>query len=61
MNGWCIAELGRDITQALAVVYVTGDAGADFEARRVPRGLLFPKPFEWDRLIAALPAVLSPA
>ena len=57
LNGWCVAELGRDITRALAVVYVTGDAGGDFEARAVARGLLFRKPFEWDRLISSLPAL----
>ena len=60
VNGWRIAELGREITKALAVVYVTGAAAKDFKARGVPRGILFPKPLDWDDLIVSLSA-LAPA
>ena len=61
LSGWRVANLGRQISQALAVVYVTGAACGDFQALGVPRSLLFPKPFEWARVIASLPASLTPA
>jgi CheY-like chemotaxis protein len=58
-KGWRVAELGREIAAGMAVIYVTGEAGRDFERLGVPHSLLVSKPFEWDGLVPRLSRLLA--
>lgn len=61
IKGWHIAALGREINAHLPVIYVTGQAVADFPSRGVANSLMEPKPFEWARLLSSLSALIVSA
>jgi DNA-binding response OmpR family regulator len=61
VQGWQIAALARRTHGCLPVIYVTGQAGADFLSMGVPDSILLPKPFEWSRLLTSLSGLIRVA
>ncbi|WP_349539237.1 response regulator [Bradyrhizobium sp. AS23.2] len=55
LNGWDVARRIREKDPNLPVVYMTGDEGAEFwKSQGVPNSVLLEKPFQPERLVAAL-------
>jgi CheY-like chemotaxis protein len=61
LKGWEVAEVGREVTDALPVVYVSGAARFDFQRMSVPRSLMVPKPFTWAHLVTSLSGLMAAA
>jgi CheY-like chemotaxis protein len=53
-NGWDVARRARELNQALAVLYVSGDSAHGWAAHGVPRSLLVQKPFTCAEIVVAL-------
>ena len=58
MQGWSVAEAGREINPDLPVVYVSASDRREFARRGVADSVWIPKPFQWSRVIEALAALL---
>ncbi|WP_371259867.1 response regulator [Bradyrhizobium sp. WSM3983] len=55
LNGWDLARRMREKDPTLPVVYITGSAGAAlWKSQGVPNSVLLEKPFQPERLVAAL-------
>ncbi|MGY0572305.1 response regulator [Bradyrhizobium sp. RDM12] len=55
LNGWDLARRMREKDPNLPVVYITGSAGAGlWKSQGVPDSVLLEKPFQPERLVAAL-------
>jgi DNA-binding NtrC family response regulator len=55
LNGWDLARRMREKVPNLPVVYITGGAGAAlWKSLGVPNSVLLEKPFQPERLVAAL-------
>jgi DNA-binding response OmpR family regulator len=55
LNGWDLARRMREKEPTLPVVYITGGAGAAlWKSQGVPNSVLLEKPFQPERLVAAL-------
>jgi DNA-binding response OmpR family regulator len=55
LNGWDLARRMREKDPTLPVVYITGSAGAAlWKSHGVPNSVLLEKPFQPERLVAAL-------
>jgi DNA-binding NtrC family response regulator len=55
LNGWDLARRMREKNPSLPVVYMTGSAGAAlWRSHGVPNSVLLEKPFQPERLVAAL-------
>lgn len=55
LSGWDVARRIREKHPSLPVVYMTGGAGAElWKSQGVPNSLLLEKPFQPERLVAAL-------
>jgi DNA-binding response OmpR family regulator len=55
LNGWDLARRIREKHPNLPVVYMTGGAGAElWKSQGVPNSVLLEKPFQPERLVAAL-------
>lgn len=59
MKGWDVARHAREKHPEIAVVYITGDSGADWAAYGVPKSLLVQKPFAGAQLVAAVTTLLN--
>lgn len=59
LNGWQVAEAGREAIEGLPIVYVTASDEADFRVRGVPRSVMVAKPFEWRQVVQAIATVLA--
>lgn len=59
LNGWQVAEAGREAIDGLPIVYVTASDEADFRVRGVPRSVMVAKPFEWRQVVQAISSVLA--
>lgn len=53
-TGFDLARRARQLNPTIRVVYMSGDAGARFEAEKVPGALFVEKPIDPDRLMAIL-------
>ena len=58
-KGWDVARHARERHPGIAVVYVTGDSGADWAIYGVPRSVLLPKPFANGQLVTAVTSLLN--
>ena len=58
-DGWEVARRGRLLIPALAVVYMTGDAGAEWAASGVPNSILITKPFALNQIATAVAQLLN--
>jgi CheY-like chemotaxis protein len=54
IGGWDVADLARAITPGMAVIYITGEDGGQFETRSVPGSLMVAKPFVWNAVLSSL-------
>ena len=55
LNGWDLARRMREKDPTMPVVYITGSAGAAlWKSQGVPNSVLLEKPFQPERLVAAL-------
>jgi two-component system, cell cycle response regulator CpdR len=59
LDGWQVAAVARGINAGLPVLYVSGAACADFEARRTPGSVMIPKPFRWSFVLIRLAGLLD--
>lgn len=57
-DGWSVGQRARELTPNLPVVYMTGDSGADWEAKGVPGSVVFNKPMRTETLIEAMASLL---
>lgn len=60
-NGWQVAQHARELNPLIAIVYVTGDSGADWPAHGVPNSVLLHKPFADAQLLTAVATLLNDA
>jgi DNA-binding response OmpR family regulator len=58
-TGWGIARQAREIDPALAVVYMTGNAAAEWSSEGVPNSILLQKPFAPAQLVTAVAQLLN--
>ena len=59
-SGWDVARFARERDLSVGVVYVSGDSGAEWHSRGVPRSLFVQKPFSGSRIVTAVAAALCP-
>jgi CheY-like chemotaxis protein len=59
IDGWQVASLGREINQALPVLYVTASERRSFAERGVPQSELVAKPFEWPHILRTVSMLLA--
>lgn len=58
-DGWYVATRAREVAPEIAVVYMTGDSGADWSARGVPHSVLVHKPFVPAQIVMAVCGLLN--
>lgn len=58
-DGWSVGQRAREVTPDLPVVYMTGDSGADWQAKGVPGSKVFNKPLRTETLIEAMASLLN--
>jgi DNA-binding response OmpR family regulator len=58
VDGWSIARLARELSPSVAVVYMTGDSGADHAANGVAGSRLIQKPFLFEEFVQVVSSVL---
>ena len=59
MDGWEIARTARASDPAFPIVYMTGDAGAEWPSKGVPNSILLNKPFAPAQLVTAVSQLLN--
>ncbi|MBB5716923.1 response regulator [Sphingomonas aerophila] len=59
LKGWDVARHARELHPEIAIVYVTGDSAADWQAYGVPKSVLLPKPFAGAQLVTAVATLLN--
>src|SRR5438128_7307175 len=57
-SGWDVAHHARERFSSLAIVYVTGDSGAEWSATGVPQSTVLQKPFASAELVTAVANLL---
>lgn len=60
-DGWHLARCARTACPTLPVVYTTGGAAAEFASHGVDDSVLVVKPFDVDRVVAAVTHLLDKA
>ncbi len=60
-DGWHVARCARDASPTLPVVYTTGGAAHEWTAKGVDGSVLLVKPFDVDRVVAAVTHLLEKA
>lgn len=51
MQGWEVAEFGRQLCPSLSVLYTSASERSGFDARGVARSVWVPKPFVWGQVL----------
>jgi CheY-like chemotaxis protein len=59
LTGWDVARHAREVTQDIAVVYMTGDSAGEWTARGVPNSILLTKPFAPAQLTTAVSQLMN--
>jgi CheY-like chemotaxis protein len=59
LTGWDVARRAREVTQDLAIVYMTGDSAGEWASRGVPNSILLTKPFAPAQLITAVSQLMN--
>ena len=58
-TGWDVGRRARELNAAVAVVYMTGDAAADWPSHGVPGSILLSKPFAPAQAVTAISHLLN--
>ena len=58
-DGWAVARRGRELNNALPVVYVTAASGHEWKANGVPNSTLLAKPCTPDQIVDAVTVALK--
>lgn len=58
-TGWELARHARTLNDHLAVVYTSGDSGAEWSAEGVPSSVYVQKPYAPAQLVAAISGLLN--
>ncbi|MDB5394255.1 MAG: response regulator [Rhodospirillales bacterium] len=58
-TGWDVARHARELNRSLAVVYMSGDSGAAWASRGVPKSIFIAKPFDLAQIETAVSQLLS--
>ena len=58
-SGWEVARRARELMANVAVVYVTADAVAEWNANGVPQSVIVAKPFAPAQVVTAVAALLN--
>lgn len=53
-NGWDVAELAREVSPGLPVIYMSGGSPGGWTSRGVPDSTMLTKPFTQEALLKAL-------
>jgi CheY-like chemotaxis protein len=61
MTGWDVARHARELNPGIAVVYISGDSGADWSAQGVPKSVMVVKPFAMSQISTAIASLLNEA
>ena len=59
LTGWDVARRARELNSALAIVYITGDAGSEWASEGVPNSVLIQKPFAPAQVVTAVSQLLN--
>jgi DNA-binding response OmpR family regulator len=59
LDGWGIARRGRELVEAMAVVYVSGASQHDWTSRGVPASIMIAKPCAPVQIVVAVSALLN--
>jgi CheY-like chemotaxis protein len=57
--GWDVASRAREISPAIAVVYMTGDSAHEWSAHGVPQSIVVTKPFAPSQIAVAIANLLN--
>jgi len=60
-TGWDVGRRARELNPAVAIVYMTGDAAADWPSHGVPGSILLSKPFAPAQAVTAISQLLNTA
>jgi CheY-like chemotaxis protein len=60
-SGWELAHRARELHALIAVVYVTGDSAAEWNANGVPNSVVLQKPYADAQLLTAISNLLNDA
>ncbi len=60
-DGWAVAHAAREISPAVAIVYMSGDSAVGWASKGVPECVMLPKPFAAAQLIAAISTLITAA
>ena len=60
-DGWEVARHARQRFPTVAVVYMSGDSGADWTSEGVPNSVMLQKPFATAQVITAVSTLLNVA
>lgn len=61
IDGWDVARSVRDKNPTAAIIYMTGDSGADWPVKGVPNSQLVQKPFAHAQIVSAMSVLLTEA
>jgi CheY-like chemotaxis protein len=59
LTGWDVARHAGEVNPDIAVIYVSGDSGADWAAQGVPKSVMITKPFVMSQVTTALANMLN--
>jgi CheY-like chemotaxis protein len=59
MDGWEVAQHAREIEPDFPVVYMSGNAAADWTSKGVPNSIMLAKPFTPAQLVTAVSNLLN--
>ena len=59
MDGWEVAQHAREIEPDFPVVYMSGNAAADWTSKGVPNSIMLAKPFAPAQLVTAVSNLLN--
>jgi len=61
IDGWAVAQRGREIVTSMPVVYMSGDSGHEWASRGVPGSVMLVKPFAPAQLVTAVSTLITDA
>src|SRR5947209_3534444 len=58
-DGFDLAHRARELSPAIAVVYMSGDSASDWASKGVPKSVMLQKPFAMAQLVTAISTLLN--
>lgn len=58
VSGWEVARHARELFDAIAVVFISGDSGGDWRAQGVPDSVFIQKPFASAQIVTAISSAI---